>query len=614
MTDEQKREQDLQEIKEGSKRKREKKEKKRKGEDKIKRKGEDKIKRKELKRRKKDVEKLQRVAIERMNGQEVEQKFAQMQEQIKKLVQKNAEAQSRADDLLYERTRNEVDPLRNAMLGKLTQEDYENIPHEEEKYHAYGSKTNVKDPMNKHQFCSLYKSIKCPCKTKQKKTLILIDNCGSTLTNNPVSTPTQSEEEQDSEQGKKKKRRKLNKAQYEITEELMKKINIKRNPKLKISQDIYISQQGLFVHSSYFANRHLRNKTSDEVVKELKQFAMCLGCSNHYGGQIDAHNYVDIMRRSQKCVICNKSSSTCAINSTENQVPVCNKCNHLEKQTKGCEDKLKLCLDYLKYIFPKDDVQVSLNHKIGDDTNQKNPGSNRYADCIVKFQVDDYYGIVIVECDEDSHKSYRQEDETKKFIQQSKNIIVQGMKHWQQRLKEVKNVKIMYLKYNPNKPYMVKDAKGNWNEENLTSDARLLAIRQHIIAFKLNLSKVRNFIVLYAFYKFKGGKDDYEKIYYPFYHNYSGCKAVYQCPASEVNGRDWEYCADVTETFASQQIKKYNKGKYPLLAKLQFNRVKWSTLFPNDTWRFRSTQTKDMFPQGIREEVFKLVPELLQAE
>lgn len=532
----------------------------------------------ELKRKK--LRKLEQ--IKKDAKKELEDELNTLKKELQEAKDFNDHARKMYDQVLHNQDVpiNE-DVLKNAKLGKLSQRDFDTSymdQSETVKYFRPGQLESVSDIMSRHNLCALYKS-RCRCSSRVEKYLYPIKK---------ACTEHTQKDGNDEASPKIRKRRHINKDEYEIGE---KELGAHPNLQSRLNKLIYHCDQGLFVHASYFGDNYRKKQSTQCVVNELKKFAICTKCTTTYGNN---ELYIDIMRRTRSCVICKRSSDVCSKNNTAKQVPVCTICAAL-----GYEPKLFQGLKVLQQVFPHNNFKIH-QHLLIKDTHCKKSSSNRYADFVVTMEDGPFYGIVIIECDENCHaEGYNKQDEIAKFKQQSIQIIVDGMKHWIMQKKNPKNVKVMFLRYNPDKEYQAGNSKGE-----ITPEARVMAVRQHVIAFKQNLQKVRNFIVLYLFYNLKTSQ------HYPFNVGYSGCGSCFQCPGSESLESDWEFCTDATETVIESQKGKRRNGEPNLLQILQENRVKWSQIFDKNKLYSTQVDINDMFPEGIITEVTKNIKTL----
>lgn len=471
---------------------------------------------------------------------------------------------------------------KNARMGVLSQIDkyMPNVDEDDEVRHVPQTKGRFRNPRSRKVQCSRYKARVRPCLSKRKMRVI----------------PEEKEKEEEKEEEKREqKRRRVNPKKGEFPIDCTKKSYVEVGPEMWISGD------GMFVHSSHFGRDIIRELQSDQVIPYLMGMAMCQCCAKGYGSSKTTYEYVDIVRRTQCCTLCKKYGNMVGKNGSMNQIPICPNCVELRKGYKGHERQLAAAMEYLKYIYPDNYVMIEMNKQTGrnKDHDGKVLNTSRFADCVLTFEEGEYLGVVIIECDEDEHSSYNSADETNKFTQQTKEIVRMNMTAWKNKdaNHDVRNVKTLFLRYNPNTPY-----KDSGEERNLTPEARLMIIRQQIIAWKRKIKEVRMFVVMYAFMN-----SERVRRWYPINEKYKGCGLVYNCPCPEKGMTDWYYCADVNEQCTRSTLTQQNS----LLATLQRQRVKWSDTFKDNSWKNEDKVT-ERFPTLIYNDLSKLFPILLE--
>lgn len=565
-----------------------------------------------------------RTKLEKEVKGEFEDRLKQTRMELERTKEQVEEIRKERDEAKY--AIKEAEPLiedagqcdRFAALGVLSSRDMEGMTNEEEiKHVAPGMRYNITNPANRHQMCVRYKSRSRPC---MSKTLADIEE-GEEEKNPPKRSKRQGgnqggaqNEDHDGGEGQAKKRRKTR-----TNTDKKIAIPVSRFKTYQECERLYISNRGLYVHTSYFGNDSLRNQTSESVLKQLKKHAMCQKCMVHYKLQSNSstqtHEYTNVIQRTQNCVICNKNASVCATNSNNTQVPVCNGCVGLRAQkahqSNGFETQLKMAMEYLKCLYPNYAVIIEMGRKTGghhesnSNSSKSSTSTHRYADCVLRFHKGQYLCNVIIECDEGAHKTYSPADEKKKFVQQAQEIIVESMTLWKHKGNDPKKVKTLFLRYNPSTSYKMEiEGKNGGREECISAEARLMVIRQHIIAWIRKLDFVRSFLVIYAFMDI-GSKETW----YPINDRYSGCGIVYQCPKPDNRGRDWEYCASMTECCSKEQLEKNRVQDNSLLCHLHERRVNWDVTFKDESWK-ESCSRGVMFPKEIHKYVEQHFPEI----
>lgn len=366
-----------------------------------------------------------------------------------------------------------------------------------------------------------------------------------------------------------------------------------------INDGVYQSEEASFVHASYFGSMKLRMTNASSTCSKLKHNALCPRCKIFYDHGDD--KYLRIVGRTQTCVICKNNCSSSAKNDSINEVRVCNKC-----YTKDHKYKLFESLNILKYIFPEFKVTVNKEESGHDGTKSVR------ADVIIRYKVKEKVGIIIIECDENQHQNSAASGSTrplpKKAIKETDKTILEVASTFVKAFgqidpsnmssKQCEKVKCLFIRINPYARYIVShisDKSSGKIYENYGTASRMMILRQWIIWHMTHIDEVRTLLCFFMFY------DNNATDIYPHPKKYRGASFINRAP-KPLDGMNWRYCADLSETFTEGQYRDNEK----LFTQIIETRIDVNDMFNQRGWHIDSQDDKSVFPYEIAEKLLAM--------
>ena len=317
--------------------------------------------------------------------------------------------------------------------------------------------------------------------------------------------------------------------------------NDKKNKVNAEKRDVYISDDGRYVHKALFFEKIVREK-ADNYQNIVSHYKLCPACLSTY---CNRDHFILVFNSTKKiCLICRRKTR-----SSDTDL-ICRAC--MKTDANGYEHALRQMCNQFKIFMPR--YNIFINDNVSVKVNN------------IKYVIDIrmnglYEGIcasIVIEKDEKKHAGKGVINEKKKLIYETFAIMDAN---------ENVRQKVLVIRYNSDSDY----TENGIMHSDYNGVERLLILRRWIIWWLLNLQNVRDMLILFMWYN-----DDT----ITGFENFKGFAKVYHAP--EPVNMAWEYC---TDPYEYEYLKSVNS---PIINNEQPIEFQWEKLYEDDKNKYPS--------------------------
>jgi hypothetical protein len=284
---------------------------------------------------------------------------------------------------------------------------------------------------------------------------------------------------------------------------------------------MHVSHEARYSLLRLYESQELREMPANDAINHLKTSALCTTCTYAY----ESKEKTLCLEFRKVCAICKCGSAPRGVD----RLPLCVTCATIDTLTANYAEKiLKYTLKNIGNIFTKFlnfTIQINVTVKVGKDKTYR-------IDCLIKFEYMGFEVIIVIEKDEGQHMSMNANEEKRKMLQQTREVVGTG---------PLTNKKILMIRYNPDGKYLTNEKikQSSTTEQYMHGPVeRLIILRQWILRWSRNISQVRTTSLFYMWYNITRRKE-------LACSDYDGFAMIYDAPKTPF---DWEYAMTPDET------------------------------------------------------------------